>query len=146
MKYSKELQKEIKTIIKKFRINCLVDEFETKVSYFNFWDSISIYGKLSENFIREFKNKLNWYYISIYQTLSENFIREMQDKVSWPLLASFHKNNMSKQFILEFQNKLEQNTPKIPKSPKATKCHLKPLEEPKRMWTRKKSSKRNTSP
>ena len=43
--------------------------------------SISFHYKLSENFIREFKNRVNWIHISIYQKLSEDFIREFQYKV-----------------------------------------------------------------
>ena len=34
--------------------------------------SISFHYKLSENFIREFKNRVNWIHISIYQKLSED--------------------------------------------------------------------------
>ena len=44
------------------------------------WGYISIYQKLSENFIREFENKVVWHRISEYQTLSENFIREFKYK------------------------------------------------------------------
>ena len=36
---------------------------------------------LSENFIRELQDKVDWCYISERQKLSENFIREFQDKV-----------------------------------------------------------------
>ncbi len=34
--------------------------------------------KLTEEFIREFKNKVNWYYIIIFQKLSKDFIKEFQ--------------------------------------------------------------------
>ena len=37
---------------------------------------------LSETFIRENKDKVNWDYISRKQTLSEDFIREFKDKVN----------------------------------------------------------------
>ena len=46
------------------------------------WYIISDKYILSENFIREFQNKVDCDYISEYQTLSENFIRELQDKVN----------------------------------------------------------------
>ena len=36
------------------------------------WYSISSYYKLSENFIREFKDKVNWFYILYINT--SNFI------------------------------------------------------------------------
>ena len=38
------------------------------------WFNISYQYILSENFIREFGNKVDWLYISTYQTLSESFI------------------------------------------------------------------------
>ena len=40
------------------------------------WNNISKHQKLSENFIREFQDKVNWYNISNYQKLSEKFIKE----------------------------------------------------------------------
>ena len=45
------------------------------------WLYISVYYKLSENFIREFQDKVHWVHISYKQELSENFIREFKDKV-----------------------------------------------------------------
>ena len=44
------------------------------------WGYISIYQKLSENFIREFQDKVDWYYISEYQKLSEKFKSEFKEK------------------------------------------------------------------
>ena len=45
------------------------------------WGYISIYQKLSENFIIEFRDKLSWKSISYYQKLSENFIKEFKNEV-----------------------------------------------------------------
>ena len=45
--------------------------------------SISEYQKLSENFIREFKYKVDWVHISYQYILSENFIRKFKNKVDW---------------------------------------------------------------
>jgi hypothetical protein len=36
---------------------------------------------LSEDFIREFQDRVAWILISSYQRLSENFIEEFQDKI-----------------------------------------------------------------
>lgn len=46
------------------------------------WLEISIERKLSESFIREYKDYVNWHFISLYQTLSENFVEEFKDKLS----------------------------------------------------------------
>ena len=68
------------------------------------WDYISIYQKLSEDFIREFKNNVDWYRISFNQKLSEDFIREFQNKVYWEYISIYQK--LSEDFIREFQNKV----------------------------------------
>ena len=46
-----------------------------------------MYQELSENFIHEFKNKVNWFNISVYQKLSENFILEFDNKVNWHYIS-----------------------------------------------------------
>ena len=40
------------------------------------WEDISMCQKLSESFIREYQDKVDWYWISKRQELSEPFIRE----------------------------------------------------------------------
>lgn len=47
------------------------------------WDIVSCMQNLSENFIRQFKNYVDWERISATQKLSEDFIREFKDKVNW---------------------------------------------------------------
>ena len=68
------------------------------------WSHISIYQKLSEKFIREFKDEVYWYNISKYQKLSENIIREFQDKVDWDYISLNQK--LSEKFIREFKDKV----------------------------------------
>ena len=53
------------------------------------WNYISKYQKLSEDFIREFQNKINWHWISHYQNLSEDFIREFKNKVDWHWISHY---------------------------------------------------------
>jgi hypothetical protein len=77
-----------------------IREFQDKVN----WNMISIYQKLSEDFIREFQDKVNWYFISQNQKLSEKFIREFQDKISWTNI--FCNQKLSEDFIREFQDKV----------------------------------------
>ncbi|HNW67062.1 MAG TPA: hypothetical protein PKO10_07670, partial [Aliarcobacter cryaerophilus] len=64
------------------------------------WHNISIYQKLSEEFIKEFSDKVNWYNISIYQKLSEEFIKEFSDKVNWYYISEYQK--LSESFIKEY--------------------------------------------
>jgi hypothetical protein len=75
-----------------------IREFKENVN----WHCISKYQKLSEEFIIEFKDYINWFYISRYQKLSEEFIREFKDKVEWSYILLYQK--LSEEFIREFKN------------------------------------------
>ena len=58
--------------------------------------------KILFKFIQTNKN-IDWYSI-FYYTLSENFIREFQDKVNWTQISVNQK--LSKKFKEEFKHKL----------------------------------------
>ena len=77
-----------------------IREFKDKVK----WVEISYNQKLSEDFIREFKDKLDWRRISYNQKLSEDFIREFQDKLDWCRISD--KQKLSESFIREFKDKV----------------------------------------
>jgi hypothetical protein len=97
----KSVEEEVRYLIKELDLDCSVEEFKDRVS----WYHISVYQKLSEGFIREFKDKINWWNISQYQKLSEKFIREFQDKVNWYCISMYQK--LSEGFIREFKNKVD---------------------------------------
>ena len=77
-----------------------IREFQDKVN----WNLISHYQKLSEDFIREFQDKVSWGTISYSQTLSADFIREFQDKMNWESISKYQK--LSEDFIREFKDKV----------------------------------------
>lgn len=68
------------------------------------WRLISFRQKLSENFIRKYKDVIDWQTISSTQILSLEFIREFQDSVCWDDISAFQDLNMS--FIKEFQDRI----------------------------------------
>ena len=78
-----------------------IRKFKDKVN----WIWISSYQKMDEDFIREFQDKVNWKEISIYQELNEDFIREFKDKVDWYYISIHQKLNEN--FIREFQDKVD---------------------------------------
>jgi hypothetical protein len=78
-----------------------IREFQDKVA----WDSISDSQNLSEKFIREFQDKVYWGIISANQILSEDFIRKFQDRVNWGNISRFQ--NLSENFILENLEKID---------------------------------------
>ena len=61
--------------------------------------------KLAEKFIREFKDRVDWYWVSGYQTLSEEFIREMKDYVDWSGVSLCQR--LSENFIREFKDRVD---------------------------------------
>jgi len=63
------------------------------------WGWISDLQPLSEEFIREFQDKVHWGGISCHQTLSENFMDEFEDKIwwEWDYIPKFQK--LSAEFI-----------------------------------------------
>ena len=85
----------------KFLTEDFIREFADKVD----WINISRYQQLSEDFIREFSSRVDWDYISTHQRLSENFIREFADKVDWINTSLFHQ--LSEGFIREFADKVD---------------------------------------
>jgi hypothetical protein len=53
------------------------------------WYNISTHQKLSEDFIREYADKVDWHRVSKYQTLSDDFIISFMDRIDWYNLCSF---------------------------------------------------------
>lgn len=68
------------------------------------WDKISSKFRLSEQFIENYKDKVDWTAISCYQILSEEFIEKFQDKVHWGFI--FSSQNLSKDFIKKWEFKI----------------------------------------
>ena len=81
-----------------------IREFKDRVD----WTSISSYHHLSEDFIREFKDRVDWYNISAYQHLSEDFIREFKHWVNWYSISMYQ--HLSEGFIREFKDMVYWNT------------------------------------
>jgi len=57
------VKKEVEKLIKNYKLNCSIEEFQDKV----IWNNISRNQQLSLDFIREFEKKLNWETICKYQ-------------------------------------------------------------------------------
>ena len=68
------------------------------------WSLLCKNETLSEDFIREFADRVDWAYISYYQTLSEDFIREFADRVNWNGISRCQ--TLSDEFRKEFKDKL----------------------------------------
>ena len=69
------------------------------------WMNLSGHRGLTEDFIREFADDVDWYWISARQPLSEDFIREFKDKVYWDLISEFQQ--LSEDFIREFKDTVD---------------------------------------
>ena len=96
MKFS--VRQELNKILEKYKWKSIKDVD---------WYNISYDQELSEEFIREFQDKVHWYNISYYQELSEDFMREFKDKPNW-VCISYHQK-ISEFFVEEFKDKLDLN-------------------------------------
>jgi len=86
-------------------INKIVSENYIKKYQFRVdWYDVCFYQRLSEDFMREFQDQINWFNISMYQKLSENFIREFQDQINWILVCKYQI--LSDKFIRDFIYKI----------------------------------------
>lgn len=68
------------------------------------WERIAEFYILSEDFIREFKDKWNsfcWVCLSTEQDLSEKFIEEFKDKVDWNIICAHQK--LSIPFVIKWK-------------------------------------------
>ena len=97
--------KEIKIILDKYGYNCVNNTFicNITIDMWTLWGKISKDIRLSEKFITEFHNKVNWSYISGHQKLSEKFIEKFQDRVEWNYIIQYQ--NLSKKFIKKYKNR-----------------------------------------
>ena len=72
----------------------------------NCWKVISQHQTLSEDFIREFKDKLDWGEICRNQKLSEDFIREFKNKITIYEICRYQK--LSEEFIEELLHNISE--------------------------------------
>jgi hypothetical protein len=100
---NEKVKEEVLKIIKDYGFKRSLKNFRNINSYY--WNHISTHTDISEDFIREFQDKLDWDSISQYQNLSESFMEEFKHKLDWYLISTFQK--MSKDFIIKFTDELE---------------------------------------
>lgn len=66
---------------------------------------------LSQKFMREFADKLDWNIISEKQKMTEDFIHEFKDRINWNKLCTYWaKTKISEQFALEHKDKVNWKT------------------------------------
>ena len=89
---------------------------------------MSKYQHLSENFIREFADRVDWDYISIIQHLSEDFIREFADRVDWDYISKHQV--LTPEFAKEMKISIRNNSSRtseewkeLVKSTNLYECH-----------------------
>jgi hypothetical protein len=84
-------------------MDCLRDHANTFIKHD--WEQISAEQCLTEDFMREFHDKIDWVCISDWQVLSEDFIREFENEIFWDFL--FETQKLSNEFVREFKDRLK---------------------------------------
>ncbi|KAF1333572.1 Microtubule-associated protein, partial [Globisporangium splendens] len=69
------------------------------------WDHISAYQNLSEEFLREFKDRINLRTISFFHVLSERFICDFANELRWDGICS--REVLSLPLLIQFANRIE---------------------------------------
>lgn len=83
------LAKEINQIIRELKYPCTVETFrEYCWNEDNFW-GVSKVVNLSEEFILEFREELNWAFVIQNSQLSANVIRKCEEFIHWDLLSKY---------------------------------------------------------
>ncbi|MFW6024998.1 MAG: hypothetical protein ACOCRX_01520 [Candidatus Woesearchaeota archaeon] len=82
----------------------LTDRFIREYHNYVNWEYASAFQKLSEAIIREFKDKVDWEWICITQQLSENFIEEHINRIYWNKILIYQ--NLSKRFFNRHKHKI----------------------------------------
>lgn len=72
------------------------------------WVAISNQENLSEDFIREHKDKVNWHSISLQKGLSEAFIEEHMELLDWRLVSM--SQTLSESFIIKHKKHVQWET------------------------------------
>lgn len=63
---------------------------------------------LTENFMRNYAKWLDWNMISLYQKLSEPFIEEMADYINWSAICNWYRHPFfSEEFMDKWKNRLD---------------------------------------
>lgn len=97
-----------------WRYQKLTEEFmEQNIQYVN-WAIISCSQKLSIQFMRKYKDRLHWFNIYRFQNLTEDFIEEINHYTFWDLITS-HQTYLSEQFIEKHSSDLNFNWKNIAK-------------------------------
>lgn len=78
-----------------------IKEFAAKINWYRISESV----KLDEDFIRKYKDYVHWSAICKYQRLSEIFLEEFKDKVDWKFVS--HYQSLSYNFVIKFKNKID---------------------------------------
>ena len=69
------------------------------------WNYVIQNQQLSEDFIREFKDKMDMQCVGTQQILTEKFLEEMKGKVAFLTIARHH--TLSEQFIKKYADRLD---------------------------------------
>ncbi len=77
-----------------------VEEYKEDID----WRCVSIFIPMSEAFIERFADRVHWVKISIYQKLPERFIRKFRNSVEWDAIC-IHQQ-LSEAFMVEFKDSI----------------------------------------
>jgi len=114
------VKKEIEKLIEDYNLNCSVEEFKKKVSKF-IWGDISKFKKVSEDFMEEFQNEMEWMCISRFQWITRKFIKKFKNRLDMEYLDNYHDWDWEDKVENQKFIKKEIKEPEKPKKEEKTK-------------------------
>ncbi len=81
-----------------------MDKYADDITKHLCWCIISAHQKLSEDFIKKYKNNVDWFLICKHQRLSEDFISKHTGKVNWNNVSRYQ--TLSENFIKKYMKRL----------------------------------------
>ncbi len=77
------------------------------------------YERFSEDFVKKFSHKLDWYYVSGFSPISEVFIERiaslsaLESKIHWPILFMRQAKRLSTAFLEKYAHKVDWKDPEL---------------------------------
>lgn len=70
------------------------------------WGAVVCFQDLTEQFIRDYRDSLDWMWMCIHQPMTEDFMIEMEDSIDWRWNYVAENQVMSDQFIIDNAHRL----------------------------------------
>ncbi|HUS49309.1 MAG TPA: hypothetical protein VMZ91_04045 [Candidatus Paceibacterota bacterium] len=102
------VKEEVEQLISKYDLDCSVEEFKRKASgvdhFGGIWLKITLDDKLSEDFIREYPDRVQWFCLGNHYRFSDKFIEDFKSEINWKILS--WNNEFPDSFLDKYKDRI----------------------------------------